>query len=109
MARIVQKMNCSGAHEVVGCADAPLRPILPSCRAAEILADRWTLLIVRELLADVDHFNELERGLPGISRSLLADRLRLLVSAGVPRSGAQQNLDGGWNTGSLPPVATFRG
>ena len=25
------------------------------------------------------------------------------------RSGAQQNLDGGWNTGSLPPVATFRG
>src|SRR5215204_4293851 len=55
----------------------------PVARAAEILADRWTLLIVRELLADVDHFNELERGLPGISRSLLAERLRLLVSTGV--------------------------
>jgi DNA-binding HxlR family transcriptional regulator len=55
----------------------------PVARAAEILADRWTLLIVRELLADVDHFNELERGLPGISRSLLSGRLRLLVDTGV--------------------------
>jgi DNA-binding HxlR family transcriptional regulator len=55
----------------------------PVARAAEILADRWTLLIVRELLADVDHSNELERGLPGISRSLLAERLRLLVDTGV--------------------------
>jgi DNA-binding HxlR family transcriptional regulator len=36
----------------------------PVARAAEILADRWTVLIVRELLADIDRFNELERGLP---------------------------------------------
>jgi len=42
----------------------------PVARAAEILADRWTVLIVRELLADISHFNELERGLPGISRAL---------------------------------------
>ena len=40
----------------------------PVARAAEILADRWTLLIVRELLVDVRHFNELERGLPRMSR-----------------------------------------
>ena len=46
-------------------------------------ADRWTVLIVRELLADIPHFNELERGLPGISRSLLAERLRRLVQYGV--------------------------
>jgi DNA-binding HxlR family transcriptional regulator len=52
-------------------------------RAAEILADRWTVLIVRELLADIPHFNELERGLPGISRALLAERLRRLVQYGV--------------------------
>jgi DNA-binding HxlR family transcriptional regulator len=50
----------------------------PIARAAEILADRWTLLIVRELLADVKHFNELERGLPHMSRTLLAERLRRL-------------------------------
>jgi DNA-binding HxlR family transcriptional regulator len=55
----------------------------PVARAAEILADRWTVLIVRELLAEVSHFNELERGLPHISRTLLAERLRRLQQAGV--------------------------
>jgi DNA-binding HxlR family transcriptional regulator len=55
----------------------------PVARAAEILADRWTVLIVRELLADISHFNELERGLPHISRTLLAGRLRRLEHAGV--------------------------
>jgi DNA-binding HxlR family transcriptional regulator len=61
----------------------------PVARAAEILADRWTVLIIRELLADVNHFNELERGLPRISRTLLAGRLRRLQQAGVlERRGA---------------------
>jgi DNA-binding HxlR family transcriptional regulator len=55
----------------------------PVARAAEILADRWTLLIVRELLADINHFNELERGLPHMSRTLLAERLRRLERTGV--------------------------
>jgi DNA-binding HxlR family transcriptional regulator len=55
----------------------------PVARAAEILADRWTVLIVRELLAEVSHFNELERGLPRISRTLLSERLRRLEQAGV--------------------------
>lgn len=55
----------------------------PVARAAEILADRWTLLIVRELLVDVKHFNELERGLPRMSRTLLAERLRRLEQTGV--------------------------
>jgi DNA-binding HxlR family transcriptional regulator len=55
----------------------------PVARAAEILADRWTLLIVRELLVDVRHFNELERGLPRMSRTLLAERLRRLEDTGV--------------------------
>ena len=55
----------------------------PVARACEILADRWTPLIVRELLAGIRHFNELDRGLPGISRALLVDRLRRLEQAGV--------------------------
>jgi DNA-binding HxlR family transcriptional regulator len=41
------------------------------------------LLIVRELLAGVDHFNALDRGLPGISRALLVERLRRLERMGV--------------------------
>jgi DNA-binding HxlR family transcriptional regulator len=63
----------------------------PVARAAEILADRWTVLIVHELLADVNHFNELERGLPHMSRTLLAGRLRRLQQAGVlERRGASR-------------------
>lgn len=55
----------------------------PIAKAAEIFADRWTPLIVREMLHGICHFNELERGLPGIPRSLLAQRLRRLEQAGV--------------------------
>jgi DNA-binding HxlR family transcriptional regulator len=55
----------------------------PVARASEILADRWTPLIVRELLAGSQQFNRIERGLPGISRSLLSARLRHLEDAGV--------------------------
>jgi DNA-binding HxlR family transcriptional regulator len=50
----------------------------PIVRATEIFADRWTPLIIREMLEGSSHFNDLERGLPGISRSLLAERLRRL-------------------------------
>jgi len=55
----------------------------PVARASEILADRWTPLIVRELVLGSHRFNEIERGLPGISRSLLASRLRDLEDSGV--------------------------
>lgn len=55
----------------------------PVAQASEILADRWTPLIVRELILGSHRFNEIERGLPGISRSLLASRLRDLEAAGV--------------------------
>jgi DNA-binding HxlR family transcriptional regulator len=55
----------------------------PVARTSEILADRWTPLIVRELILGSRRFNEIERGLPGISRSLLASRLRGLEDAGV--------------------------
>jgi DNA-binding HxlR family transcriptional regulator len=51
--------------------------------ATEILGDRWTLLIVRDLLLGVRHFNDLERGLPGISRGLLSARLSRLEQHGV--------------------------
>jgi DNA-binding HxlR family transcriptional regulator len=55
----------------------------PVAKAAELLAERWTPLILRELLSGSQHFNELERGLPGIPRSLLTSRLRRLEQAGV--------------------------
>jgi DNA-binding HxlR family transcriptional regulator len=55
----------------------------PIAKASEVLGDRWTLLIVRELLGGASGFNELQRGLPGISRSVLADRLRSLERAEI--------------------------
>lgn len=55
----------------------------PIAKGAEVIGDRWTLLIVREMLFGVDRFNELERCLPGISRSVLAQRLKQLERAGV--------------------------
>lgn len=55
----------------------------PVAKAAEIFADRWTPLIVRELVLRARHFNAIYRGLPGISRSLLTQRLRRLESNGV--------------------------
>ena len=66
----------------------------PVARACEILADRWTPLIVRELLFGSRHFNELQRGLPGISRSLLVARLRHLEDRGVieRHTGARPNV-----------------
>ncbi|HVH30663.1 MAG TPA: winged helix-turn-helix transcriptional regulator [bacterium] len=57
----------------------------PVAKAVEVLADRWTPLIIRELLAGARRFNEIDRGLPGISRPLLTQRLRRLTRFGVVR------------------------
>ncbi len=55
----------------------------PVAKSLDILGDHWTLLIIRDMLVGTTHFNDLERGLPGISRALLARRLRQLQKAGV--------------------------
>jgi DNA-binding HxlR family transcriptional regulator len=55
----------------------------PVQMAAEVVADRWTPLIVRELVLGNTRFNDIARGLPGISRSLLVQRLRHLEKNGV--------------------------
>ncbi len=55
----------------------------PISRAVEVLGERWSLLIVRDMLCGATRFNDLARGLPGLSRSLLAKRLRQLEVAGI--------------------------
>lgn len=57
----------------------------PVAKAMEILDERWTLLIVRELLLGSTRFNELRRGVPRMSPALLSKRLRALERAGVVR------------------------
>lgn len=60
----------------------------PISRAVEVLGDRWSLLVLRDLLLGSTRFNDLARGLPGLSRSLLAKRLRQFERAGlIDRAG----------------------
>ena len=55
----------------------------PIAQAAQILAERWTPLLLRELILGSTRFNDLRRGVPLMSSSLLAQRLRSLEQAGV--------------------------
>lgn len=65
----------------------------PIARSTEILCERWTMLVVRELLAGSERFNELQRGVPLMSPSLLSKRLATLESAGiVEREGRRYRL-----------------
>ncbi len=50
----------------------------PLAKGAEVFAERWTPLILRELLPGSTSFNDLHRGVPRMSRSLLTSRLRKL-------------------------------
>ena len=52
-------------------------------RALDLLGERWTLLIVRELLSGSSRFGEVQRGIPRISRTMLSARFRELADAGV--------------------------
>lgn len=54
-------------------------------RAAELLGERWTLLIVRELLLGPKRFADVSKGLKGISPALLSGRLRRMERAGLVR------------------------
>jgi DNA-binding HxlR family transcriptional regulator len=64
----------------------------PVSRTLDVVGERWTLLIVRDLLVGTTRFNDLARGLPGLSRSLLTKRLRHLERAGVVTRTGQHYL-----------------
>lgn len=55
----------------------------PIAMAAELLATRWTLVVLGEMLSGSTRFNDIRRGVPRMSSALLAKRLRELVDAGV--------------------------
>jgi len=64
-------------------AEHGYRQYCGAARALDAIGDRWTLLIVRELAFGPRRFTDLIEGLPGISRNLLAQRLRDLEREGV--------------------------
>lgn len=55
----------------------------PVAQAAEVLTERWTLLVLRELLMGSSRFNEIQRGVPRMSSSLLSKRLREMERSGL--------------------------
>jgi DNA-binding HxlR family transcriptional regulator len=59
--------------------------LCPLAKATEILAERWTFLVVRELLSGATRFNEIRRGVPLMSPSLLSRRLQRLECEGLIR------------------------
>ena len=65
----------------------------PIALAAEVLNERWTPLVIRELLCGSVRFNDLQRGVPRMSSSLLAQRLKDLQFSGLI---ARQRGDSGW-------------
>ncbi len=59
------------------------RQFCPVAMAAEILCTRWTMVLLRELMAGSTRFNELRRGVPRMSPGLLSQRLKALEEAGI--------------------------
>ena len=63
----------------------------PVAKAMELFDERWTLLVVPELVTGSEHFNELRRGLPRMSPTLLSQRLHQLTNAGVVERQVEGN------------------
>jgi DNA-binding HxlR family transcriptional regulator len=57
--------------------------VCPVARTLDVLGERWTILILRDLLRGKNRFRDLEKSLAGISPNLLADRLKGLEEAGM--------------------------
>ena len=73
---------------------ASYRQYCPIARATEILAERWSLLIVRNLMFGATTFSEIAQGVPTMSRSMLTKRLRELEQSGVITASPKPNGQG---------------
>jgi DNA-binding HxlR family transcriptional regulator len=74
-------------------------------RALDVVGDRWTLLIVRELLIRPCRYGELQDGLPGVATNLLAERLRNLEGSGLVTRDEQGRYElTAWGKGLATPV-----
>jgi DNA-binding HxlR family transcriptional regulator len=69
------------------------RQFCPVAMAAEVFCTRWTPLILRELVSGSTRFNDLRRGMPRISPTLLSKRLKQLEEAGVVRKQRSREDD----------------
>lgn len=68
----------------------------PLAKASEIIAERWTPLVVQELRAGSSRFNDIRRGIPLISRTLLSQRLKELERVGIVERRDNGERTSGW-------------
>jgi DNA-binding HxlR family transcriptional regulator len=64
-------------------AQGSYKQFCPVAMAAETLCTRWTIILLRELIAGSTRFNDLRRGVPRMSPALLSQRLKELEAAGI--------------------------
>jgi len=82
VARAISALDVS--HHEVETGVMQYKQVCPVSLASEVIAERWTPLILREVvLFDRHHFSEIQHGVGQISQSLLVERLRTLVEAGI--------------------------
>jgi DNA-binding HxlR family transcriptional regulator len=67
----------------VDMAQPGYKQFCPLAMAAEVLCTRWTMVLMRELIAGSTRFNDLRRGVPKMSPTLLSQRLKELEAAGI--------------------------
>jgi DNA-binding HxlR family transcriptional regulator len=75
-------------------AEGSYRQFCPVAMAAEVLCTRWTVVLLRELVAGSTRFNELRRGVPRMSPALLSRRLKDLEAAGIVAREASRSDSG---------------
>jgi len=101
----VQILNLSavGAGVTVAAMKSVYGQFCPVAVASEIFAERWTPVILRELVLGSRRFNDIQRGVPRISRALLVKRLRDLQANGVVAStgGEYRLTDAGKELGEI--------
>ena len=77
--RVPQSFDPEEQHMTIG----SYKQFCPVAMAAEVLCTRWTVVLLRELVAGSTRFNELRRGVPRMSPALLSQRLKDLEAAGI--------------------------
>ena len=70
------------------------RSVCPITSTLEIIGDRWTLVIIRDLMAGRSHFKEFSHSPEGISSNILADRLMKLVDRGLVEKFSSSDVMG---------------
>lgn len=81
--RVFEHSLSRNALEDPQMGDPGYKQFCPLAMAAETLCTRWTMVLLRELVAGTTRFNDLRRGVPKMSPTLLSQRLKELEAAGI--------------------------